>query len=130
MSYDTPQGIAFYRIDSNDSTKFAANCKKCMYVYSSLSFPFLLVGYMLMGFMHAVVRRRDVGPLIQPAKIASLMSVQRPCRDRRHTVGGVDIWREGEGGLFLRTHAWSGPSRPYFFVLSFVFRIIVIVKER
>ncbi|KAH0606766.1 uncharacterized protein H6S33_003600 [Morchella sextelata] len=30
VSYDTPQGIAFYRIDSNDSTKFAANCKKCI----------------------------------------------------------------------------------------------------
>ncbi|KAH8150079.1 uncharacterized protein LAJ45_05765 [Morchella importuna] len=30
VSYDTPQGIAFYQIENKDSATFAANCKKCI----------------------------------------------------------------------------------------------------
>lgn len=128
MSYDTPQGIAFYQIENKDSATFAANCKKCMYVYSSLSFPFLLVGYMLMSSMHAVGRQRDVERPIQSVKIISLMSARRPCRNRGHTVG-VLIFGEKVKEDYSYIHAWSGPSRPYFFMLPFASRIIVIVMK-
>ncbi|KAI5843962.1 hypothetical protein DFP73DRAFT_551089 [Morchella snyderi] len=119
VSYDTPQGIAFYQIENKDSTTFKANCKKCMYACSSLSLLFLLDGYMLTGFMHVVGRRVGVGPIKRPVR-TSLMSVQRPCRNIGRTIGAL-IFGGKEMEDYSYVHAWSGPSRPYFFVLFFCF---------